>query len=150
MDLPSAVSNVDSTLTRVTQTPSEIRSDRLLVAYSTWCPITDALFCVLRTRGRDRPLSMVSKWRRSLQQYLSLYTSCSFTKGKEMYGQLSKVSLQSKLLVITNRQDILESEFLLSPSNPAASLLRNQLDLYCRQQTVIVISQRGNSPFGVG
>ena len=35
MDLPSAVSNVDSTLTRVTQTPSEIRSDRLLVAYST-------------------------------------------------------------------------------------------------------------------
>ena len=37
MDLPSAVSNVDSTLTRVTQTPSEIRSDRLLVAYSS-CP----------------------------------------------------------------------------------------------------------------
>ena len=37
MDLPSAVSNVDSTLTRVTQTPSEIRSDRLLVAYSISC-----------------------------------------------------------------------------------------------------------------
>ena len=37
MDLPSAVSNVDSTLTRVTQTPSEIRSDRLLVAYSILC-----------------------------------------------------------------------------------------------------------------
>ena len=35
IDLPSAVSNVDSTLTRATQTPSEGRSVRVLVTYST-------------------------------------------------------------------------------------------------------------------
>ena len=34
IDLPSAVSNVDSTFTRATQTPSEIRSVRVLVTYS--------------------------------------------------------------------------------------------------------------------
>ena len=45
MDLPSAVSNVDSTLTRVTQTPSEIRSDRLLVAYSIYVYIY--MYCVM-------------------------------------------------------------------------------------------------------
>ena len=69
MDLPSAVSNVDSTLTRVTQTPSEIRSDRLLVAYSITRNIKRDGFCT-KLNISEEAVYMFQEWSQGTYQRL--------------------------------------------------------------------------------